>query len=348
MLLFPADGPDFFYHRPGQGKDGPAVAHAIRFQASQFGNEVQRHLRRFQFLVDVDQGDVISRRHVGCGIIEQALAQGLDILGLDGKACCHGVAAELDEQVLGILQGFVHIETADAAARALADAVADGDDQGWPIVRFHQARCGNADDADVPALVIGDEDAVASPPLPFDLSDGFLGNGVLDVLALCVEMAQFGRIGRSLSRIGLQEQFDAFRGMADTAGRIEARRRRKGDAAGRDVPAAQIRRVEEGLEARPLPLFHGRQAIADEDAVLAGQRDQIGNGPQGGQVGIARQVLLAVMLPQSPAEDVGHAGSGQLLEGIRAAVLLGIEDGQGRRNQVRRLVMIRNNHIQDR
>ncbi len=195
--------------------------------------------------------------------------------------------------------------------------------------------------------MIGDEDAVASPPLPFDLSDGFLGNGVLDVLALCVEMAQFGRIGRSLSRIGLQEQFDAFRGMADTAGRIEARRRRKGDAAGGDVPAAQIRRVEEGLEARPLPLFHGRQAIADEDAVLAGQRDQIGNGPQGGQVGIARQVLLAVMLPQGPAEDVGHAGSGQLLEGIRAAVLLGIEDGQGRRNQVRRLVMIRNNHIQD-
>ena len=112
-------------------------------------------------------------------------------------------------------------------------------------------------------------------------------------------------------------------------------------------PAAQIRRVEEGLEARPLPLFHGRQAIADEDAVLAGQRDQIGNGPQGGQVGIARQVLLAVMLPQGPAEDVGHAGSGQLLEGIGAAVLLGIEDGQGRRNQVRRLVMIRNNHIQD-
>ena len=64
----------------------------------------------------MDQGDVISRRHVGCGIIEQALAQGLDILGLDGKACRHGVAAELDEQVLGVLQGFVHIEATDAAA----------------------------------------------------------------------------------------------------------------------------------------------------------------------------------------------------------------------------------------
>ena len=53
------------------------------------------------------------------------------------------------------------------------------------------------------------------------------------------------------------------------------------------------------------------------------------------------------MLPQSPAEDVSHAGPGQFLEGIGAASLLGIEDGQGRRNQVRRLVMIRNNHIQD-
>ena len=116
VLLFPADRPDFFYNSPGQGKDGPAVAHAIRLESGQFGNEAQRHLRRFQFLVDVDQGDVVSCRHVSGGIVQQALAQGLDILGLDGKACCHGVAAELDEQVLGVLQGFVHIETTDAAA----------------------------------------------------------------------------------------------------------------------------------------------------------------------------------------------------------------------------------------
>ena len=196
--------------------------------------------------------------------------------------------------------------------------------------------------------MIGDEDAVAAPRLPFDLGDGFLGNGVLNVLALRVEAAQFVCIGRRLGRIGFQEQFDTLRRMADAPGCIEARRRRKGDTAGRDILAAEIGRIEEGLDARPLPFFHGRQSMADEDTVLAGQGDQVGNGPQGRQVRIARQVFMAVTLPQGPAEDVGHAGAGQLLKGIGAAGLLGIEDGQGWRDLFRRFVMIRNDHIQDR
>lgn len=186
------------------------------------------------------------------------------------------------------------------------------------------------------------------PLLPFNLGDGFLSNGVLNVLALRVEMAQFGRIGCRLSRIGFQEQFDAFRGMADTPSRIETRRCCKSDTAGGDILAAQIRRIEEGFDAYPLPFFHGRQAMADEDAVLPGQGDQVGNRPKGGQIRIPRQVLVAVMLPQGPAEDVSHAGPGQFLKGIRTASLLGIEDCQCWRYLFRRLVMIRNDHIQAR
>ena len=60
------------------------------------------------------------------------------------------------------------------------------------------------------------------------------------------------------------------------------------------------------------------------------------------------KAFIAVTLPQGPAEDVGHAGAGQLLKGIGAAGLLGIEDGQGWRDLFRRFVMIRNDHIQDR
>ena len=138
----------------------------------------------------MDQGDVVVSRHVLFCISQQPLPQVFDVFGLDGKAGCHRMAAKLDEQVFRRLQGFVHIEAADAPARALADAVADGDDQSRAVVFFDKARCGNADDADVPAFMTGNEDAVPSLLPAFDLGDGLFGNGVLDVLTLGVEFTE--------------------------------------------------------------------------------------------------------------------------------------------------------------
>ena len=138
----------------------------------------------------MDQGNVVVGRHVLLGIVQKPFAQAFDVFGLDGKAGCHRMAAKLDEQVFRRLQGFVHIEAADTPARALADAVADGNDQGRAVVFFDEARCGNADDADVPAFMTGNEDAVPSLLPAFDLGDGLFGNGVLNVLTLGVEFTE--------------------------------------------------------------------------------------------------------------------------------------------------------------
>ena len=234
VLFIPADRPGFVDRTALQGKDGTTVAHAVGLQLAQLVDQRQGNIIGPQFSVHGQLRDIIFFLHMGRRIVYQALAEVLDAVGLYGKSSRHGMAAVLNQQVVGILQGFVHIKAGNAPARALSDAVVNADDQRRPVILFYQPRRRNADNAGMPVLPVGDEHAVIPSLLRFNLPHRLPGDVVLYILPFLVQLVQLFSNAASLLLVGFQQKAHALFSVADAAGSVEARRRRKGDAAGAD------------------------------------------------------------------------------------------------------------------
>ena len=181
------------------------------------------------------------------------------------------MAAVLNQQVVGILQRFVHIKAGNAPARALSDAVVNADDQRRPVILFYQPRRRDADNAGMPVLPVGDEHAVVPSLLRFNLLYRLTGDVVFYILPFFIQLVQLFGNAPGFFLIRFQQKAHALFGVADAAGGVEARRRRKSDAAGADRIRRQARYGQQRLKARIIAFFHPLQSVANDDAVFPRQ-----------------------------------------------------------------------------
>ena len=72
------------------------------------------------------------------------------------------MAAELDEQIGAVFERAEHVEVGDAAAGAVRDVAVDRQHDRRLVIRVHELRRGDADDAAMPALAADDEDVVGA------------------------------------------------------------------------------------------------------------------------------------------------------------------------------------------
>ena len=290
----------------------------------------------------VDREDLLQlfgRERVAAMLVEPF---GEDGKVADGELQARGglVAAEADQALGAGLDRLVEVEAGDRPRRALADLVAQGDDDRRPVVGLDQAAGHDPDDARVPALAPQDDRAaVAQPPLGGDHLVRLGDDRLLDLLpprVAAVELlgdlaGQDGVVGR--------EHLDGPHRALEPARRVDP-----GGQAEADVPRRQPLLAEAAGDLHQGPQADRRlgedpgQPVPDEDPVLVAERDDVGDGRQRHQadrpdqeVAEVRRGLLAVAeaLADLPRELERHAGAAEVAAGVAAPGQPGVDDHVG-------------------
>ena len=112
--------------RAAQAENGAVVARAVGLETGKLLDLLKRdEARAGEGGVDLQRGDGGRVAAVGADVLIDALAEGGDILLLDGEARGELVPAEADEQVAARLERGKEVEAAIAAAGALAHAAGE-------------------------------------------------------------------------------------------------------------------------------------------------------------------------------------------------------------------------------
>ena len=166
-----------------------------------------------------------------------------------------------------------------------------------------------------------------------------------DVLAIELQRQLAHLLGHRL--VVRQEQARGDVGRAHAPGGVHARRQHEADVIAVDRLSRQARDVEQRPQAdlvRPL-----RQQVEPElrdHAVLADERDDVGQRADGGHLDEARQPALVAGAPAQRLHQLQrHADARQVLVGIGAVVPLRVDDRQRRRQLRVRLVVIRDDQV---
>src|SRR5690348_11096451 len=97
------------------------------------------------------------------------------------------MATVTNEQVAALAQRGGEVETGDASARAAPLVAIAADNNGWAVESLQDARCDDADNADVPwHLAFDDDEIVLGFEFGMEIVDDLLGNIALDFLALAI------------------------------------------------------------------------------------------------------------------------------------------------------------------
>ena len=176
------------------------------------------------------------------------------------------------------------IETHDAAAGAFGELALVAEHDGGAMVFARDAAGDDADDARVPALV-EEHEAVRREVAFLDLRLGLLGDLALDVLPLAVERLELLRRAAAEGEVVAQQQVDRERGVGEPATGVDARPEAVRNVDGREP----LLRFEAGgphqlQQAGAARFGEHAQAMAREDAVLAEQRHEIGDGAERDEV----------------------------------------------------------------
>ena len=170
--------------------------------------------------------------------------------------------------------------------------------------------------------------------------DDFVGDAAFDLLALAVAGVQLMRDGQRLVQAAGQQQAQRVFGGFEAAGGVETGRELEADF----VCAERDRGLSDSFQrdqARALGGVEALQANGSEDAVLAGQRNDVGDGAEGDQIEQGAQVKVrgagqagfASALEESVRELEGEAGGtefgegGGELKGLKE--LIGLNEGAG-------------------
>ena len=290
----------------------------------------------------------------------QESAEGRELVGHNGDAGRHGVAAALDEQTRG--DGMAHraadIDAGDRASRAGADAARlQRNRESGPAIALLQPRGDEADDARMPALPRRDDNGA----LLFDAERGHrLGLGLrerrlLDGLALAVEPVELGGHRAGLGWVVFEQEARAEVGTADASARIDARPEQKAQ-----VPAfrrsGEPRRVHQCGQADMLAAAHRDQPLRDEGAVEPLERHDVGNGAERHkverveQVGLRAQHVPEAALAQLAVDgDYGHeheADRRQMVEPRQIILPVRVDQCVDRRQGLVRLMMVDRHHVE--
>ena len=153
-------------------------------------------------------------------------------------------------------------------------------------------------------------------------ANDFLGDGAFDLLALAVVGVQVLREGQRFGEVAGQQQAQSVLGGFQPAGGVETGGELEADFVGAE-PGRGLSDSFQGHQPRPLGGVQAFQAGGNQNAVLAGQGDDVGNGGESNQVeqgaqvelGRARQAGLASAFDEGVGEFEGEAGGTEFGEG---------------------------------
>ncbi len=166
----------------------------------------------------------------------------------------------------------------------MGDAVFDADDDGGLGGALDDARGEDADDAAMPAVAVDDEQACGD-------EFGIGGEARLDdaerggfsVAALAVEALELGGKFAGAGMVAGGEKLDDFGGDVHAAGGVDARSEAEGDVEAGERLGGGIERSggEESAQAGADGTAQFAQAECGDDAILAVERNGIGDGGDG-------------------------------------------------------------------
>ena len=190
--------------------------------------------------------------------------------------------------------------------------------------------------------------------------DDLRGDLLLDALAFAVAgiKREGDRVGRG--GIGREQEAQGLVGVLQSSGGVQARAQSEAHVTNAD-DSLQSGDLLERDQPRPGGFRQSRKSGGDEDAVLAGQRNQIRDGAERGEIEKGADIerlrfgpaQFAAALGQGMKQLEGEAGGAEFTEvdcgraGLvtSAATELGIDQGHGGGERIGYLMMIQNDHI---
>ena len=186
-------------------------------------------------------------------------------------------------------EGVEEVEAFDGAAGAVGVAIFVGEDEGRAAGAVDDARGENSEDAAMPGGVVED-DALGEKisrcgaqgfELGFDRLEGLGFGGA----ALVVEAVEFFCELGCAGRVFCEEEFDDVAGDVHAAGGVDAWGEAEADfGGGGGAVYGDLRDLHEGAQAGLDGVAKFAQAQSGDDAVLAFERDGVGDGSDGDEL----------------------------------------------------------------
>ncbi len=230
-------------------------------------------------------------------------AQRLDAIGADLDAGGGLVAAEADELGAAAREAVVQARAGRAAHRpAAALALEADDDRGLAEARGDPAGH-DAHDAGVPALPREQDRGLAIEAGALYLGERRGQHLVLDRAARHLRLLDRGRERRGGDAALLEQERERDVGITEPPGRVEARGDAEGDVLGRGAAReVEVREPGERAEAGAPARLEDGEARADERAVVARERRDVGDGADRDEVEERPEV-------ERRAEPLAHRGA---------------------------------------
>ena len=304
-----------------------------RFETAQLGQDIRRAETQVDFQVEMAGLSLAHGLELSAhGGIEGA-GKGFCFAGLHRDASRHGVSTVLDEVGLAFPDEGVDVQSRGGAGASNKHAIVVADDHAGSVAVLDEPRGDDANDPAVPILTPDDVDVLVVGPVR-ELLDGRFGDfGVVGSAHVIEPVEVEGElIGPGFVPGG--EQVHRLGGAGHAPGGIDAGADARNDVAHRQVIRGAPHDLEQGADAGPRIAGDTPKAMVKENAVLTGDLDQVGSDAQGHQV----EAVVGAHRgqPEPFGQGLGqlerHATAAELLEGIGATRLLGVEDGVGLRH----------------
>ena len=334
---------------------------------AQHFRQLHAHVRRRQFAVGQYLTDEITLLHARTHLGVEGEREGVEVGLVERQAGRHRVTAETSYQA-GIVRGHrvqrvAYMQSGHRARGALDLAFAgrrEGDDR--PVRALAQARGEDAGNTLVPAGVVQ-----AKPPRqtrrigidaqPLERHQRFLLHDRLDLAAFAVELVEFA--GHAPRRLGVftHQALDTGRHVGQPAGGVQTRTDREAQVGGNRARDVAPGHLQQRFHARTrAPGTDTPQTLLDENAVVAVERHDIGNGAERHQVEQIRQRWLGARRGLEPAtvaqvraqrdQQVEHdAAAGQRLARERIPGQVRIDDGIGIGEHRARQMVVGDEHV---
>ena len=275
-------GSDAGHREPEDGDERIGVPRTARREGRQLAMQAVVDLGGRQGEVDREGEARVARRPVG-GERQEPRAERIPAVGRELEPGSAGMAAVADEQVAAFLERGAEIERAVAPARRTDDvAEVRPDDRGQSPI-LGQPGGDEADDPDAPGAA---HDGRTTRRVVVRDGGPRLGDGRLHQVASGqVRRFEGVGVGRGLGRIVGKEEPGGLEGLPHPSRGIQSRRDGERDGLEVDGVGRDPRPFEEGRDAGPRRPPQALEAEPGDRAVLADDRRDVGDGPDGRQVG---------------------------------------------------------------
>ena len=155
-----------------------------------------------------------------------------------------------------------------------------------PLVFLRQPGRHDAQDAGVPVFLRQHHHRPLAQLFPAHQGRGLFEHGLLQGLALPVEVVQVVGLEPGLIQVVAQQQLQGAAGLTHPPGGVEPGRQPEDHVPERDGFALQPGYFLQGHQTGAAALFQNLEALAHQDAVFPQKGHHVGRGPQGHQIQI--------------------------------------------------------------